>query len=70
MIRQCHDTKMADHFYNWRTLKKVKRYFNWGGINTDVRIYCHAWLVCATCKTAGHKQRAEMKRYDVGLPME
>ena len=70
MIKQCHDTKTAGHFYYWKTLKKVMRYFNWGGINTDVIVYCQACPVCATRKTAGRKQRAEMKCCDVGLPME
>ena len=61
---------MAGHFNYWKTLKKVKRYFNWGGINTDVRIYCQACPVCATDKMAGCKQKAEMKCYDMGPPME
>ena len=70
MIRECPDTRMAGHFYYWKTLKKVTHYFSWKGIIIDVRVYCQACPVCATCKTAGQKQRAEMKHYDVGLPME
>ena len=70
MIKQCHDTKTSGHFYYWKTLGKVKKYFTWGGINRDVQIYCKACEVCATRKTAGRHQKAEMKRYDVGLPME
>ena len=61
MIRQCHDTKTAGHFYYWKTLKKVKWYFDWGGVNTDVIACCQDCPVCATGK---------MRRYDVGLPME
>ena len=33
VICQCHDTRMAGHFCHWKTLKKVKKYFNWGGLN-------------------------------------
>ena len=50
---------MAGHFYYW----KIKKYFDWGGQNTDVQ-------ACATQKTAGQKHKAEMQRYDVGLPMK
>ena len=32
VICQCHDTRTAGHFYYWKTLKKVKKYFNWGRI--------------------------------------
>ena len=28
VICQCHDTRTAGNFYNWKTLKKVKKYFN------------------------------------------
>ena len=70
VLKQCHDTKTAGHFYFWKTLGKVKKYFTWGGINKDVQIYCKACQVCATKKTAGRHQKAEMRRYDVGLPME
>ena len=59
--------RTAGHFYFWKTLKKIKKYFNWGGMNTDIQVYCQA---CATWKMAGRKEKAEMRRYDVGLSME
>ena len=70
VIRQCHDTRTSGHFYYWKTVKKVKKYFTWGGLNKDVQIYCKACQVCATRKTAGRQHRAQMRRYDVGFPME
>ena len=70
VIRQCHDTKTSGHFYFWKTVKKVKKFFTWGGLNKDVQIYCRACHVCATKKTAGRQQKASMRRYDVGSPME
>jgi hypothetical protein len=70
VIRQCHDTKTAGHFYFWKTLNKLKKYFTWAGMNKDVQNYCRACHVCATRKNAGRKQKAEMRRYDVGFPME
>ena len=70
MIKQCHDTKTAGHFYYWKTVNKVKKYFTWGGLNKDVQVYCQACHVCATRKTAGRHQKAEMRRYDVGFPLE
>ena len=38
VISQCHDARTAGNFYFWKTLKKVKKYFNWGGMNTDVQV--------------------------------
>ena len=70
VISKCHEPRMAGHFYLWKTLKKVKKYFNWGSMNTDVQDYCQVCKACATCKTVGRKPKAEMRRYDVGLPME
>ena len=70
VIEQCHDTKTSGHFYFWKTVNKVKRYFTWGGLSKEVQIYCKACHICATRKTAGRKQKASMRRYDVGSPME
>ena len=70
VLKQCHDTKTSGHFYYWKTLNKVKKYFNWGGLSKDVQIYCQACQVCATRKTAGYNRKAKMRRYDVGFPME
>ena len=70
VLRQCHDTRTAGHFYFWKTLNKVKKHFTWGGLSKDVQLYCQACHVCATRKNAGRHRRAEMRRYDVGLPME
>jgi transposase InsO family protein len=70
VTRLCHDTKTAGHFYFWKTVNKIKRHFTWGGLNKDVQIYCKACHVCATRKNAGRRQKAEMRRYDVGFPME
>jgi len=69
-IRLCHDTQTAGHFYFWKTLNKLKKYFTWGGMSKDVHVYCQACHICATRKNAGRTPRAHMKRYDVGFPME
>ena len=66
----CHDTVTAGHFYYWKTLKKVKQHFTWEGINRDVLVYCRACHICATRKNAGRQQKAEMRHYSVGSPME
>ena len=70
VLRQCHDARTAGHFYYWKTLNKVKKHFTWGGQSKDVQVYCQACHVCATKKNAGRQRRAEMHRYDAGLPME
>jgi transposase InsO family protein len=70
VIHQCHDTRTAGHFYYWKTVNKVKKYFTWGGLNKDIQIYCRACQVCATRKISGRQQKAQMRRYDVGFPME
>ena len=70
VLKQCHDTRTSGHFYYWKTLNKVKKHFTWGGLNKDVQVYCQACHVCATRKTAGRNRKAEMRRYDVGFPME
>ena len=70
VIRQCHGTRTAGHFYFWKTFNKVKKNFNWGGMSKDVQMYCRACHVYATKKTAGRHQRAEMRHYDHGFPKE
>jgi len=70
VTRLCHDTKTSGHFYYWKTLKKMKKHFVWGGMTKDTHIYCQACKLCATRKNAGSTPRAQMRRYDVGLPME
>ena len=69
-MESCHDARTAGHFYFWKTLNRVKRRFCWPGMRRDIQIYCRACSVCATKKTAGRRPKAEMRRYDVGLPME
>ena len=69
-MRQCHDTTTSGHFYFWKTLNKAKKYFSWGGMSKDIQTYCQACHTCATRKTAGRSQKAKMRRYDVGFPME
>ena len=70
IMSQCHDARTAGHFYYWKTLGRIKKNFFWGGMNKDVQVYCQACSICATRKVTGKKQRAEMRRYDVGYPME
>ncbi len=48
----------------------VKKNFIWPGLGRDVETYCKQCHVCATRKKAGRKGRADMRRYDAGLPME
>ena len=70
VISLCHDTVTSGHFYYWKTLHLVKRYFIWPGMRKDIQVYCQGCHTCATKKQAGNPQRAPMKRYDAGLPME
>jgi len=70
VIQLCHRPKTAGHFYYWKTLKTIKRHFVWPGMSRQVQTFCRACEVCATRKNAGRKQKAPMRRYDVGMPME
>jgi len=70
VISLCHDTVTSGHFYYWKTLHLVKKYFIWPGMRKDIQVYCEGCHTCATKKQAGHPQRASMRRYDAGLPME
>jgi len=69
VISLCHDSPISGHFYYWKTLHKVKQHFVWPGMTKDLQNYCRACHICAT-KKKGTKQRASMRRYDTGLPME
>ena len=51
--RQCPDNANVGHFYYWKTLNTVKKYFNWGDMSKDVQIYCKICKICATRKTVG-----------------
>ena len=70
VIGQCHDLPTGGHFYYWKTLNLVKRYFVWPGMSHDVQNYCMACHTCATRKKSGRGYRACMRHYNVGLPME
>ena len=70
VISLCHDNITSGHFYFWKTLNLVKRYFLWPRMRQDIQLYCKQCHVCATKKQAGNPQRASMQRYDAGLPME
>ena len=70
VISLCHDTVTSGHFYFFKTLNTAKRYFVWPRMRQDIATYCRGCHICATRKQAGQPQRAAMKRYDAGLPME
>lgn len=70
VISLCHDTVTSGHFYFWKTLSLAKHYFVWRRMRQDIATYgkgCHIW---ATRKSTGPMQRATMRRYDHGMPME
>ena len=70
ILRLLHDSPTSGHFSVNKTLCRVRHRFYWVGCGRDVKLYCSRCNVCASRKGPAKKQRAPMKMYNVGAPME
>ena len=70
VLRQIHDSPTSGHFAANKTLCRVRQRFYWVGCWRDVKMYCSRCNACASRKGPGRKQRAPLRLYNVGAPME
>ena len=71
ILKEHHDGRMASHFGIERRLAQIKNapYF-WPKLRESVEDWCNKYDVCFKIKPTNKKQKAPMKMYGVGEPME
>ena len=71
ILKEHHDGRMASHFGIERTLARIKNapYF-WPKLRESVEDWCNKCDVCFKIKPSNKTQKAPMKMYGVGEPME
>ena len=71
IMMEHHDSRMASHFGVERTLARIKSspYF-WPKLRTEVEEWCSKCDTCFKIKPTNRKNKAPMKTYGVGEPME
>ena len=70
ILQHCHDDKVAGHLGKDKTIQRIKQYFIWLQMGSDITNYA---LTCNTCnryKNAHVNPRHALQAYHVGSPME
>lgn len=70
VLKQLHDSVTSGHFGVSKTLNKVRERFYWIGCRGDVRKWCEQCDSCKSRKGPKRKDKAPLKTYLVGAPME
>ncbi|MBW0520354.1 hypothetical protein O181_060069 [Austropuccinia psidii MF-1] len=61
ILQKCHDSPLAGHPGQERTLKLIKRYFSWAGINQFIKDYVSSCQQCSRNKNIHHKNFGLLK---------
>ena len=69
-LRELHDARVAGHLGQAKTLSRVRERFYWLGHHKDVIEWCKSCIVCVKKGKPQLSQRAPMKIYNVGAPLE
>ncbi len=64
-VRQCHDSPIAGHPGQWRTLELVRRNFRWKGMAAYVGRYVRSCDLCQRTKTFPAKPQSELTPNEV-----
>ncbi|CAC5370997.1 tatD [Mytilus coruscus] len=67
VLLHCHDSKVAGHLGQQKTLDRVKQSFLWYHLHSDCIDYVKS---CHICNQAHINHRAALKRFHAGCPME
>ena len=70
VLQQYHNSKVAGHMGETRTLYRVKERYYWAGMRTDVRAWVRQCSDCARRKPPPRKKRSLLRQYGVGAPLE
>ncbi len=70
VLQVAHDGEVAGHFAEKKTAAKVRQYFYWAGLLTDVRKYCETCEVCQRRKPAPNRPHHPLQQEAVGEPLQ
>ena len=65
-----HNARISGHLGRTKTLQKVKERYFWVGMSTQVAKWCEECTECQKKQKPKASQKAPMKTYNVGAPME
>lgn len=67
ILKQFHDSKLGGHLGADKTIEKIKRYFSWPRLSTDVKNYVRSCEICQKSKTTKNTrmkmQQVEVSKY-------
>ena len=63
----CHDSRLAGHMGEIKTVQMVRDRFHWFELNKDVILYVKCCDVCQRSKRANRKARAPLMKYQAGF---
>lgn len=69
-LRRLHDDRVAGHLGQQKTLQRIRERYYWVGFTEDVHKWCTNCQVCIQKDKPRMADRAPMKVYNVGAPME
>lgn len=70
VLKHCHDSKVAGHLGQQKTIERVKQSFLWYHLHSDCVEYLRSCNVCNQNKKANAKPRAALTKFHAGCPME
>ncbi|VDI23541.1 Hypothetical predicted protein [Mytilus galloprovincialis] len=70
VLLHCHDSKVAGHLGQQKTLDRVKQSFLWYHLHSDCINYVKSCHICNQNKKAHINPRAALSKFHAGCPME
>jgi transposase InsO family protein len=70
IFKHCHDDKVASHLGKDKTIQRIKQYFIWHQMGSDIINYVLTCNICNRYKNAHVNPRHALQAYHAGSPME
>lgn len=70
VLQHCHDSRVAGHLGQQKTVERVKQSFLWYRLHSDCIDYVKSCKVCNQNKKAHINPRASLTKFHAGCPME
>ena len=70
VLELAHANPTAGHFGTERTLQRLRDFFYWPGLSTEVRLFCEICPECEVSKFPTRKNKAPLGTIKVGFPLE
>jgi hypothetical protein len=65
ILHENHDSKVAGHFGQFKTIERTKQNFFWNKMEDDVRDYVHSCDTCQRDKVSRHKRYGLLQPLDI-----